>query len=297
MPQRSFDFPSDITGAAAEAQLELVLRALASHSSGNSEPPETQPGMAWLDTSTSPPVLKMRNVPDTGWINLLEFVNSTTLRLVSSSISGYTLRGAPVYITSSTTYTPDDEVESIYVEAVGGGAGTRVVTAGSSSMTAAAGGGAGGYCARWFDPAESLTISVGAGGSADNAGSSTTVTHGGGQMIAGGGQLGAARGVSSGDSVAWASGGEGGTSSGGDINITGGAGDSAAAGGSNLNGVGGAGGSSFLGSGPPAVANLASIDGISTTEIGAGATGDVVSNGTKPGRSGGDGVVRIWEFV
>lgn len=296
MPQRSFDFPNPISGAAAEGQLELALRALASQSAGASEPPETQPGMPWLDTSTSPPVLKLRNVANTGWVELLEFSSSSALLLKPATLGGYLLRGAPVYITSSTTYMPDAEVRACYVEAVGGGAGSRTISATGGEIAASGGGGAGAYVAKWFNTAEELSIAVGAFGSADNDGSATTIDHSGGQMSAGGGFTAAATKTANPQTV-FANGGSGGVASGGDINVDGDPGGPCAVWGATVWGMGGRGGASPLGMGFRGVAANGSGSGFDATQFGAGGSGGTRITGTQPGSVGFGGVVRIWEYV
>ena len=52
------------SGAAVRAQLNQVIEALQTLSSGAQEPADTAPGMLWLDTSTSPPTLRYRDSSD-----------------------------------------------------------------------------------------------------------------------------------------------------------------------------------------------------------------------------------------
>ena len=59
-------------GAAVRAQINQVIAALRSTSSGTVEPAATAPGMLWLDTSTTPPTLKLRNVADAAFEPLLD---------------------------------------------------------------------------------------------------------------------------------------------------------------------------------------------------------------------------------
>lgn len=59
-------------GAAVRAQINQVMAALRSTSSGGVEPAATAPGMLWLDTSTTPPTLKLRNVADADFEPLLD---------------------------------------------------------------------------------------------------------------------------------------------------------------------------------------------------------------------------------
>jgi hypothetical protein len=59
-------------GAAVRAQINQVVAALTSTSSGTAEPPATAPGMLWLDTSTSPPTLRVRDASDSAFEALLD---------------------------------------------------------------------------------------------------------------------------------------------------------------------------------------------------------------------------------
>ncbi|SEP03022.1 hypothetical protein SAMN04490248_12043 [Salinihabitans flavidus] len=59
-------------GLAVRQRLNEVLAALQSSNAGATAPPATRPGMIWLDTSQTPPVVRMRNATDTGWEALLD---------------------------------------------------------------------------------------------------------------------------------------------------------------------------------------------------------------------------------
>ena len=59
-------------GAAVRAQINQVVAALASTSVGGEEPPATTPGMLWLDTSTTPPTLRIRDLSDSSFDALLD---------------------------------------------------------------------------------------------------------------------------------------------------------------------------------------------------------------------------------
>ena len=59
-------------GAAVRAQINQIVAALRSTSSGGVEPAATAPGMLWLDTSTTPPTLKLRSVADAAFEPLLD---------------------------------------------------------------------------------------------------------------------------------------------------------------------------------------------------------------------------------
>jgi hypothetical protein len=59
-------------GLAVRQRLNEILAALHSSNAGATAPTATRPGMIWLDTSQSPPVLRIRNATDTGWEALLD---------------------------------------------------------------------------------------------------------------------------------------------------------------------------------------------------------------------------------
>jgi microcystin-dependent protein len=58
------------TGSNVRADINNNLAALYSLSSGSSEPSTTTAHQLWLDTSTTPDTLKIRNASDNGWISL-----------------------------------------------------------------------------------------------------------------------------------------------------------------------------------------------------------------------------------
>ena len=59
-------------GAAVRAQINQVLRAVHSTNAGESEPTATAPGMLWVDTSTTPPTLRLRDIADNSFEALLD---------------------------------------------------------------------------------------------------------------------------------------------------------------------------------------------------------------------------------
>jgi hypothetical protein len=59
-------------GLAVRTRLNEVLAAIQSANAGATAPTATQPGMIWFDTSTSPPVLRIRTAGDDGWDALLD---------------------------------------------------------------------------------------------------------------------------------------------------------------------------------------------------------------------------------
>jgi len=60
------------SGAAVRAQINQVLAALQSSHAGPTPPPVTAPGMLWLDTSTTPPTLRLRDTADSVFEALLD---------------------------------------------------------------------------------------------------------------------------------------------------------------------------------------------------------------------------------
>ncbi len=58
-------------GAAARADINAALAALSNLQAGITAPSVTFPHQLWMDTSTTPAILKQRNASDTGWNELL----------------------------------------------------------------------------------------------------------------------------------------------------------------------------------------------------------------------------------
>lgn len=67
----SFTIAND-AGAAVRARINEVIAALQTMNAGATEPAGTAAGMLWLDTSITPPVLKLRNTADTDWDEVLD---------------------------------------------------------------------------------------------------------------------------------------------------------------------------------------------------------------------------------
>ncbi len=62
-------------GAPFRADLNTIIAALATSNAGSSEPPNPQPGLFWMDSSSSPWKMKRRNSANTGWVLLYDSSN------------------------------------------------------------------------------------------------------------------------------------------------------------------------------------------------------------------------------
>lgn len=76
----SFNFPGGPWGGGlGMPAIEAMLKALQSCNSGPSAPTNPVPGMLWLDTNTSPDVVKIRDEGNANWITLLAALGATTV--------------------------------------------------------------------------------------------------------------------------------------------------------------------------------------------------------------------------
>ncbi|RAP39177.1 hypothetical protein BYZ73_21515, partial [Rhodovulum viride] len=73
MTQASYIPDSAQTKAQAFAFFQGALAAAASTNAGPTPPPETWPGMLWVDTATA--ALRMRNDANSGWIEIGSFAS------------------------------------------------------------------------------------------------------------------------------------------------------------------------------------------------------------------------------
>jgi hypothetical protein len=89
MAQHDYNL-ADAAGSTFRTDLNNVLAAIMSLNSGSSEPATTTPYMLWVDTSLSPPRLKMRNATDTDWMTLPFRVDTSALATdsIQESTSG-----------------------------------------------------------------------------------------------------------------------------------------------------------------------------------------------------------------
>jgi hypothetical protein len=198
------------------------LAALYSQSSGNSAPAVTVAFQPWVDTSSSPPVWKVRNGSNSAWITVgvldpagfnaggvtaianggtgattataalaallpSQSGNAGKALVTSGSAAswGTVASGASVQVfTANGTYTPTAGKTTFLVFATGGGGG-------SVSATSTSGAGGGGTALRLYNTTElgsSASITIGSGGAIGSNGGSTVFTPGGsGLVITGGG--------------------------------------------------------------------------------------------------------------
>jgi hypothetical protein len=63
---------SNASGAAVRADLNNALAAIVTHNSSATEPTTTYSYMLWADTGSSPPVMKLRNAANNGWVSLFQ---------------------------------------------------------------------------------------------------------------------------------------------------------------------------------------------------------------------------------
>jgi hypothetical protein len=195
------------------ADINDNLAALYSQNSGNSAPAVTVAFQPWVDTSSSPPVWKVRNGSNTAWITVgvldpagfnaggvTAIANGGTgattataalaallpsqggnagKALVTSGSAaswGVVASGASIQVFTATgTYTPTSGKTTFLVFVTGGGGGGGSGSYGGS-------GGAAGTAVRLYNTTElgsSSSITIGAGGSVDASGGSSSFTPAG----------------------------------------------------------------------------------------------------------------------
>jgi hypothetical protein len=223
------------TFPSVRADINDNLAALYSQSSGNSAPSVTVAFQPWVDTSSSPPVWKVRNGSNTAWITVgvldpagfnaggitaianggtgattataallpSQSGNAGKALVTSGSLAswGVVASGASLQVfTASGTYTPTAGKTTFLVFVTGGGGGGSTF----GSFGTGGSGGAAGTAVRLYNTTElgsSASITIGAGGTANASGGSSSFTPGGtGGVMSGlgGGSSGSAAGGSAG---------------------------------------------------------------------------------------------------
>lgn len=196
--------------------------------------------------------------------------------------------------TTSTTYSPADNVRNILAFATGGGGAGG--NGGSGSYGGVGGGGGAGATSIWFGIASVQPVVIGAGGAPAATFGDLVVSGDGGTTsfgslaVANGGKGGRESWIGTGSNGA---GGAGGTGSTGSLVIPG----TAGANGTSLDG--GPGGGSFWGGGGTGGNNPSSASGSAAGTAGAlgGGGGGADGAGNAQGGAGGNGVVVILEFA
>ena len=69
---------SNVSFPAARSAINNAFNAVDTWNAGSSAPSTFQAYTPWLDTSTSPPVLKIRNGANSAWVTVLSFLGDTT---------------------------------------------------------------------------------------------------------------------------------------------------------------------------------------------------------------------------
>ena len=200
------------------ADINDNLAALFSQSSGNSAPSVTVAFQPWVDTSSSPPVWKVRNGSNSAWITVgvldpagfnaggvTAIANGGTGAITaalalaallpsqggnagkalvtsgSAATWGTVAAGASIQVfTASGTYTPTAGKTTFLVFATGGGGGSGGTNS-ASSANSTGGGGGGGTAIRLYDTTTlgtTASVTIGGGGGG-GTGSSGTPSGGG----------------------------------------------------------------------------------------------------------------------
>ena len=95
------------TGLAVRTDIQDALQALAGNSSGNTEPSVKYAYQWWADTGSTPPVMKLRNSSNDGWITIFELDGTITLEDGTSSAPALSFRDDPntgIYSSASDTF-------------------------------------------------------------------------------------------------------------------------------------------------------------------------------------------------
>tara|TARA_R110000782_G_scaffold70464_1_gene141560 strand:+ start:17983 stop:18615 length:633 start_codon:yes stop_codon:yes gene_type:complete len=87
---QNFSLPTGSTRAnvAIKTNLAEALEALRTLHSGTTQPASIVADMLWMDTSTTPPVLKLRDTGNSAWISLFSAGGSLSTLIEASDIAG-----------------------------------------------------------------------------------------------------------------------------------------------------------------------------------------------------------------
>jgi len=206
-------------------------------------------------------------------------------------------------LTGTTTYTPSNGCQALYVECLGGGGAGGGAATCATQVSVGAGGGGGGYSAVWVTGTlkASYTMAVGAGGTAGSAGAAgnaggDTTFDSPSICTAKGGAGGAV--MAAGTTLITMAGSLGGAAASGvgDLLIQGAESDGAI----RLSTTGGGGGNGGIGVVIGGGGGLgASVAGVGTAALGygGGGGGSMATSTSQVGGVGKAGLMRIWEFA
>jgi len=109
MAQSSYTV-DNAAGAVVRSKINDINAAMQSQNSGTTAPTDTRGGMMWIDTSTTPPTLKIRTLADDAWVTLGTLDGSTytadanALPANLTSLAGLTLAANKMlYATAANT--------------------------------------------------------------------------------------------------------------------------------------------------------------------------------------------------
>lgn len=102
-------------GGVFRADLNNALRALASFNSGPIAPPTMVGGMPWLDTSTTPAILKFRNEANSAWLSMGSLQDLAGILTSISGMSSKAPLASPVFSGTPTTPTPTSGLSNLQI--------------------------------------------------------------------------------------------------------------------------------------------------------------------------------------
>lgn len=102
-------------GGVFRADLNNALRALASFNSGPTAPPTMVGGMPWLDTSTTPAILKFRNEANSAWLSMGSLQDLAGILTAIAGISSKAPLASPALTGTPTTPTPTAGLSNLQI--------------------------------------------------------------------------------------------------------------------------------------------------------------------------------------